>query len=84
MKREAGESPARTRRCKRGAFLPFHLQMHQGISAGKRKSLGNPGTTKKSVDTQVRRPACSGYEETTWIWLVRRMNEENLRLSFVL
>ena len=58
MKREAGEIPARTRRCKRGAFLPFQLQMHQGTFAVKRKSLGIPGRRRivwilKSEDLPV-------------------------------
>ncbi len=45
VKREAGVSPARTRRCKRGAVFPqalFSRENHWGII---------PGKTKNSVDT---------------------------------
>ena len=59
VKREAGEIPARTRRCERGAlFQPCAV-------------IGFSEKTKQSDDTQVRRPACSEYCVTTRAWLVR-------------
>ena len=49
MKREAGASPARTRRCKKGVSFPQAQAL--------RTSLVATGKTKRNVDIQVRRPA---------------------------
>ena len=46
VKREAGVSPARTRRCNVGVLF-------QNVT-------GNTGKTELSVDYEVRRPACYG------------------------
>jgi len=45
VKREAGVSPARTRRCKRGAVFPqalFSCEGHWGIIPGKTKNSADP------------------------------------------
>ena len=52
MKREAGVSPARTRRCKE--VVVFYAFSSHWIS------LGRP---KYNVDSQVRRPACDDIVE---------------------
>ena len=59
MKREAGESPARTRRCKEGVLF----QIVTDVCVGK---------TKQNVDNQVRRPAYYGTWKTTSNWLVHK------------
>ena len=64
VKREAGERPARSRRCERGVLLPPQRKggaCHWGI----------PGKAKQNDDPQVRRPACNGYCVVTRNWLVR-------------
>ena len=57
VKREVGESPARTRRCN-GEVL-FHNVT--GCKSGK---------TKQNVGSEVRRPAYDGTWKTTSNWLV--------------
>ena len=56
MKREAGVSPARTRRCNVGVL--FHYV------------TGYAGKTEEDVDHKVRRPAYDGTVRTTSNWLV--------------
>ena len=56
MKREAGESPARTRRCNRGVWFNITTVDSKLTSYGK---------VKLDVDTKVRRPACYVHTWTT-------------------